>query len=154
MVTIKKGTLIYHGTIHNFDPKDIRVPSWFSTLENQAYFHVCYRHYLHENGRLLTYCLNKDVNVIDLAKSGDNRMFVNAYGNYAFANNIMKNTEYDGYLNFPDQAEIMLSKCECLDFIKETKIVLNKRVKYVNLKNNWRMMEDIGGVDNRCCCIM
>ena len=116
---IKKGTLLYHGTIYNFEPTEINTPCWFSTIKEQAILHVCYKHYNNPNGMLMIYRLNQDINVVDLTLSGNERLFVNAYGNYALADNIKSEGIYQGYINFPEQSEIMLVNNGLYDFVKQ-----------------------------------
>tara|TARA_B100001123_G_C15174169_1_gene972652 strand:- start:565 stop:1047 length:483 start_codon:yes stop_codon:yes gene_type:complete len=160
MVIIKKGTILYHGTIHDFEPDEMKTPGWFSTLKEQAHNHVCYKYYGYNHGRLLLYRLKQDISVIDLSRCGSSRLFVNAYGNYALADNIKKERRYEGYINFPEQSEVMIIDANNLEFIEEEKIKLNKKVVYIEIanKNVWRMMEESNEVivkhNTRCCNIM
>ena len=140
---IKKGTLLYHGTIYNFEPTEINTPCWFSTIKEQAILHVCYKHYNNPNGMLMIYRLNQDINAVDLTLSGNERLFVNAYGNYALADNIKSEGIYQGYINFPEQSEIMLVNNGLFDFVKQNAICLHKKVKYLQVDNDWRMVEDV-----------
>ena len=37
---LKAGTVLYHGTIHDFDIDQINMPCWFSKYKDQAINHV------------------------------------------------------------------------------------------------------------------
>ena len=151
IITIKKNTILYHGTKNEFDMNNIKTPCWFSTIKEQSINHLCYRHYS-ENGLILTYKLKNDIRLIDISNDGDIRIFINANGNYKLAEKI-KNKEFgniNGYCNFPEQAEIMLTSKKNLEPIKKEYIKLNHKVKYKRInKNNWRMKED-----RQCCTIL
>ena len=163
MVVIRKGTLIYHGTAHGFEPDEIKSPAWFSTLPEQAHNHVCYKYYGFSRGRLLCYRIKEDIIVLDLSICGDSRLYVNAFGNYALANNIKKEGRYQGYINFPEQSEVMLVDSSKIEFVNEKAISLNKKVVYIETKNQnvWRMLEKVNTTEvivkhntRKCCNIM
>ena len=82
--------------------------------------------------------------MIDLSTDGNLRMFANAHGNRALAQHLRQNKryhKYDGYLNFTDQAEVMLIHTACLYFVADIRITLNRRVKYTQVESNlWRMV--------------
>ena len=151
MTTIKKGTFLFHGTIYTFDGKQIRGVSWFSLEREQAINHICYRHYKNPNGRILTYVVKHDINLIDLSKQGDLRIFANANGNHALANLLLNSSDYskyEGYINFSEQAEVMIINVGCLNFVADVRVTLNRLVKYVQVENsNWRMVTRTDDID-------
>ena len=66
-------------------------------------------------------------------------MYVNANGNYKLANKIKKGKygkDIIGYINYPEQAEIMLCNNNCIEYIKTEKVDLLHKVKYkrINFK--------------------
>ena len=140
---LEKGTILYHGTIHDFEMKEITMPCWFSKYKDQAINHVCYKHFGKPNGFLLSYRLNKDTTVYDISNNGDIRMEINAYGNYRVANRFYYKEygdEFDGYINLPEQGEIMLVSRNCIDPLQKLNIDLDRKVKYCNIDGkNWRM---------------
>ena len=152
MTLIKRGTFLFHGTIYSFDGKQIRGISWFSLEREQAINHICYRHYKNPNGRILTYVVKHDINLIDLSKQGELRIFANANGNHALANLLLNSSEYsryEGYINFPEQAEVMIINVGCLDFVADVHVTLNRLVKYVQVENNnWRMVTKTDDIDD------
>ena len=81
--------------------------------------------------------------LIDISNDGDCRLFINANGNYALANSI-KNGFYGndifGYINYPEQAEVMICKPNIISFVSSEKVDLNTKVEYKRISNiNWRM---------------
>ena len=163
MVVIRKGTLIYHGTVHDFEPDELKSPAWFSTLSEQAHNHVCYKYFGFSGGRLLCYRVKEDIIVLDLSICGDSRLYVNAFGNYALANNIKREGRYQGYINFPEQSEVMIVDSSKIEFVYEKAISLNKKVVYIETKNQniWRMLEEVNTNEvivkhntRKCCNIM
>ena len=169
MDILPKGLTIYHSTIHDFEPSNIKTPCWFSTIEEQSHLHLCFKHYGHPCGRLLTYRLRENIKMLDLSQDGYVRMFVNANGNYKLANLMKDSDMYKGYKNYQDQAEIMLVDSSVLEFIGEKEIDLNKQVQYVEKSEGWRMVDatfngsgdsgdssdsgDSGHFDVNCCCV-
>ena len=90
--------------------------------------------------------------MIDLSKQGDLRIFANANGNHALANLLLNSSEYsryEGYINFPEQAEVMIINVGCLDFVADVHVTLNRLVKYVQVENNnWRMVTKTDDIDD------
>ena len=153
MAVLPKGLIVYHSTIHDFDPQDIKTPCWFSVIEEQSHLHLCFKHYGHPCGRLLTYRLREDVKVLDLSCDGYLRMFVNANGNYKLAELMKKSDLYSGYKNYNDQAEVMLVDSDVIEFIGEKDIDLNRQVKYVEKSDGWRMVDKESNDSRAICCI-
>ena len=123
-VTLKKGTTLYHGTIHDFPMDEIIIPCWFSKYKEQAINHVCYKHYGTPSGFLLSYILDEPISVYDISKDGDIRMEINANGNYRVANRFYYKEYgdiYDGYINLPEQGEVMLVRK--MELLKDEKIL-------------------------------
>ena len=152
MSFLEKGMIIYHSTIHDFDPSDIKTPCWFSIIEEQSHLHLCFKHYGHSGGRLLKYKLRENVKVLDLSCDGYLRMFVNANGSYKLAELMKKSDMYGGYKNYKDQAEIMLVNNDVLEFIGVKDIDLNKQVEYVEKTEGWRMVEESNNTSVISCC--
>ena len=140
---LKKNTYLYHGTIYDFDPKDIKTPCWLSLEKNQAHNHISYRHYGNKDGNILVYKVIDNINsikLIDISENGDIRMYVNGNGNYKLAKNIKKNkygNDILGYINYPEQAEIMLCNNNCIEYVRTDKVDLLHKVQYkrIDLKN-------------------
>ena len=157
MSVLPKGMTIYHSTIHDFDPNEIKTPCWFSVIEEQSHLHLCFKHYGHPCGKLLTYKLRENVKVLDLSEDGYLRMFVNANGNYRLAELMKDSDMYGGYKNYKDQAEIMLVDNAVLEFVGEKEIDLNKRVRYVEKSEGWRMVDkecdSDSDRDKTSCCM-
>ena len=63
MITLRAGTALYHGTIHEFE--EIRAPCWFATVPDQAVNHVAYRYPNNESCRLMKYQLKQDVVLLE-----------------------------------------------------------------------------------------
>ena len=142
---LEEGTILYHGTIHDFEMNDINMPCWFSKFKEQAINHVRYKHYGHPNGFLLTYRIKNPITLYDISNDGDIRMEINAYGNYSIANKFYTKQygdEYSGYINLPEQGEIMIIRRLFLEPLNKINIELNKEVIYCNIDGqNWRMRE-------------
>ena len=141
---LKEGTLLYHGTINDFDMNIINIPCWFSKFKDQAINHVMYKHFGHTGGFLLTYRLLRDIVLYDISKDGDIRLDINKYGNYRLANKFYYKEygdEFEGYINIPEQGEIMLIRRGNLEPINKIHIDLNRHVEYCNIDGeNWRMV--------------
>ena len=160
---LKKNTYLYHGTVYDFDPKDIRTPCWLSLEKNQAHNHISYRHYGNKNGKILIYKVTDKIDsikLIDISDNGDIRMYVNGNGNYKLAKRIKKGKygqDILGYVNYPEQAEIMLCNNYCIEFIRSEKVDLSNKVQYKRVdlkkKESWRMTVDKKN-KNKCCLIM
>tara|TARA_Y100000591_G_C21599254_1_gene577189 strand:- start:108 stop:590 length:483 start_codon:yes stop_codon:yes gene_type:complete len=150
-IKLKKGTKLYHGTICDYNMSDIRTPCWLSILKDQAVNHVNYRHH-GCNGYLLTYKLNRDINIVNISGDGNVRLYVNAHGNHALANK-MKEGEFgniDGYINYDDQAEVMITKNDILDGISKEPIELYHKVRYKKIYlDKWRMEKS---KNHNCLC--
>ena len=155
MAVLQRGLLIYHSTIHDFDPQEIKTPCWFSVIPEQSHYHLCYKHFGHPCGRLLTYRLRENVTVADLSIDGYLRMIVNANGNYELANLMKGSGVYNGYKNYQDQAEVMLVDTSILEFISEDSIDLNKKVRYIEKNSEWRMIDEnnteVVSICDSCC---
>ena len=150
---LPKGLIVYHSTIHDFRPQDINTPCWFSILEEQSHLHLCFKHYGHSCGRLITYKLKQDVKVLDLSHDGYLRMFVNANGNHKLAHLMKTSDMYGGYRNYREQAEVMLVNTDSLEFVGEKDIDLNKQVEYVEKPEGWRMIDRSETAGNTKCCL-
>jgi len=170
IVKLPIDTILYHGTIFNFDPDEIRTPCWFSTKESEAINHICYKHYGHPNGKLITYKVIEEIELIDISDNGDVRMYINAYGNHSLAKNIKlnklknifshlpeqssagrdslstDNKELDGYINYPEQSEVMMVNINKLKYCTNRHVDLNHRVifKRVHINRREWKMESIG----------
>ena len=143
------GNEIYHGTLNNFDPKDINEPSWFTIEEEQSIKWIFYKYNkLNKSdniGYIHKFEFIKIPNLINLDIETNLRLEINAYGNHKFSQKI-KNGDfgnYDGYINLEDQAEIML--IEPLKFIKivsskNINVLMNKSLKYTKTKFGWRLI--------------
>ena len=143
---LKKNTVLYHGTVSDFEPNELKLPSWLSFDKEQSHNHICYKYFGNSNGKILKYITNNIIKLIDLSKDGNSRLYVNAYGNYSFAENI-KNGEYGddihGYINYPEQAEVMICQPYLLNYLKSEKVSLNNKVEYKRItKVDWRMKKD------------
>ena len=140
-----EGTTIYHGTIHDFDMNQINMPCWFSLYRDQAINHVRYKHFGNKNGFLLSYRIKNSVKLYDISKDGDIRMDINANGNYDVAYKFFckqYGDEFGGYINLPEQGEIMIIRNMYIEPLNKIHIDLNRRVEYCNIDGkNWRMKE-------------
>ena len=149
---IKKDSILFHGSSNNFPPKDIKSPFWLSKYKDQAINHVCYKYKNINYGYLYTYKITKNLVLIDITKDGDSRLIINAKGNYYLANKIKdeNNKDIDGYINLPEQGEIMLIDNINILSIKKETFKIDKDISYKNTNtNNWRMVDK-----NRTCCII
>ena len=153
MAVLPKGLVVYHSTIHDFDPQEIKTPCWFSVIEEQSHLHLCFKHHGHPCGRLLTYKLREDVKVLDVSSDGYLRMYVNANGNYKLAELMKRSDMYSGYKNYNDQAEVMLVNNSLIEFVGEKHIELNKQVEYVEKPCGWRMVDKQDNDSRTTCCL-
>lgn len=140
---LDSDTILYHGTIHDFEMGDINTPCWFSKYKDQAINHVRYKHYGNPNGFLLSYRVKFPLILYDISNDGDIRMDINANGNHVVAHKFyckLYGDEFDGYINLPEQGEIMLITKQFLQPLNRINIDLNKKVQYCNIDGtNWRM---------------
>ena len=147
---LESGTILYHGTINDFEMTDITMPCWFSKYKDQAINHVRYKHFGESNGFLLSYRVKYPIILYDISNDGDIRMEINTKGNYVVAHKFyckLYGDEFMGYINLPEQGEIMLISDLFLHPINKIHIDLNQRVEYCNIDGkNWRMK--IKGEDN------
>ena len=52
---LNKDTILYHGTICDFEPNDLKLPTWLSIDRDQAHNHICYKYFGQSNGKILTF---------------------------------------------------------------------------------------------------
>lgn len=159
---LKEGTILYHGTINDFEMNNINTPCWFSKFKDQAINHVRYKHFGNPNGFLLSYRVKLPLILYDISNDGDIRMEINAKGNHVVAHKFyckLYGDEFDGYINLPEQGEIMLINKQFLEPINRINIDLDKQVKYCNIDGiNWRMelkgeRTKIKSNEKKCCVI-
>jgi len=149
---LKKDTILYHGTVYNFEPTQIKTPCWFSTIKSEAINHICYRHRGNTNGKILKYKVTKDIELLDISKNGELRLYMNSNGNYKLAKYIAKGkwNNKNGYINYPDQAEVMLVALSHILYIDTEYVDLSHRVIYKRVGFDWRMKNDT----KSCCTLM
>ena len=154
---LKAGTVLYHGTIHDFDIDQINMPCWFSKYKDQAINHVQYKHYGYQSGFLLTYRLKDDTVLYDISNDGDIRMDINSNGNYEIAHKFYYKhygDEFAGYINIPEQGEIMLVRRSYITPLNKIHIDLGQKVHYCNIDGqNWRMKVKNEKKVTKCCII-
>ena len=99
----------------------------------------------------------KDLILNDIFDDGDSRLTINASCNYHLAD-LIKNGDYgniDGYINLPEQGEIMLIDKSNICCINKDIFNIRKNISYKKINENWRMINNETIVKNkvRCCCI-
>jgi hypothetical protein len=143
-IILEPGTIIYHGTIHDFDMNNITMPCWFSKYKEQAINHVRYKHFGEPNGFLLSYRIKHPTILYDISKDDDIRMDINVRGNYEVSHRFyykQYGDEFAGYINLPDHGEIMLIRRFYIEPLNKINIELNKRIDDCNIDGqNWRMI--------------
>ena len=158
IINIKPNTTIYHGTVHNFDPLELKCPAWFSFDLEQAHNHIAYKYYQNTTGKIYQYTINTNINLIDISEDGDFRLYINEKGNKSLADDIARGNYGDviGYVNHPEQNEIMLcdikhSDQNIITYDKTIPIQLLHTVSYRRYGKDWRMKQD---KKNNCCVVM
>ena len=141
--------IVYHGTLNDFNPNDIKSPCWFSIEEEQSVKWIYYKYKKNKCQGLKTGYLHKFKFVekpvlLDINDDSDYRLDINANGNYNFSQKIMNGDygEYDGYINLEDQAEIMLcNPSKYLKVVETTKIQIEKvyDLTYQKTPKGWRL---------------
>lgn len=147
----KKNSInvVYHGTLNDFNPSEIKSPSWFSIEEDQSVKWIFYKYKKNNCSGLKTGYLHKFIvknspKLLDVNMHSDCRLEINANGNYSFSQKILNGEygDYDGYINLEDQAEIMLcNPSKHLEIHETTKIQIEKvyPVNYQKTANGWRL---------------
>ena len=73
---LQKNTYLYHGTIYDFSPNNIKTPCWLSIKKDQAHNHISYKHYGNKNGKILVYKVKENIKSIKLIDISENGTFV------------------------------------------------------------------------------
>ena len=93
--------------------------------------------------------------MIDISNDGDFHLFVNEHGNKKLADYIQKGVYGDdihGYINFPEQKEIMICKYTGnIDYFGEESVELVHKVYYKRLGKDWKMEKE---KKKKACCII
>ena len=155
---LQPNTIIYHGTIHDFEPNDLKFPAWFSFDLEQAHNHIAYKYDKNSEGKILQYKTNIFINLIDISDDGDFHLYINEKGNKALANDIANGIYGDvmGYVNYPEQNEIMLCNImhnnqNIVNYQKTSSVKLFHTVSYRRYGNDWRMKEN---KKQKHCCVI
>tara|TARA_B100000214_G_C23903092_1_gene597461 strand:- start:300 stop:782 length:483 start_codon:yes stop_codon:yes gene_type:complete len=154
---LKPNTIIYHGTVHDFDPTELKFPAWFSFDLEQAHNHIAYKYDKNTKGKIHHYTTNMHINLIDISDDGDFHLYINEKGNKALADEIANGIYGDvmGYVNYPEQNEIMLcrminNKQNIINYHKTMAVKLLHKVSYRRYGNDWRMKKN---KKTNCCVI-
>lgn len=128
--TIPAGTYIYHATPYQFEPKNIKQMSWFTTVPNQAINHASYKYFGCPNARLLVYKTKEPLKILELSLSLHKLEYFKAFGRELFAKSLLDENKYAGWMVHEGQAEFTLCNYNNIEVVSDRITYFDKKIIY------------------------